>query len=224
MSVGNRKSVNELSPLFVVLTVIFCTCLIASNLLETKIVQIGLYTFTGGTLCFPVSYILNDCITEVWGFSRARMVIWLGFVADLMVVLLGQLTVWLPAAEYWQENEVHFNYVFGLAPRIAFASFCAFLIGSLLNSYVMSRMKRVSGERHFSIRAILSTLVGEGADSMIFFPLAFGGLMPLPDMGKLIMLQVATKTLYEIFVLPVTIRFVQYVKKKEFYSNSNPKP
>ena len=103
--------------------------------------------------------------------------------------------------------------MFGLAPRIAVASFLAFLVGSFINAYVMSRMKLRSRGRHFSVRAIVSTLFGEGADSLIFFPLAFGGLMPLTELVRLMLLQVVVKTLYEIIALPLTVRVVDFVKR-----------
>ena len=197
-----------------VMGILFCTCLIASNLLETKILQFTpSFTITAGVLCFPLSYILNDCIAEVWGFRKARLIIWSAFLMNFLVVALGQLAVLLPAATFWKENEAHFNFVFGLAPRIAVASFLAFLVGSFINAYVMSRMKLRSRGRHFSARAIVSTLFGEGADSLIFFPLAFGGLMPFAELLRLMLIQVVVKTLYEVIALPLTIRVVDFVKK-----------
>lgn len=205
----------SVSIAFMLMGILFCTCLIASNLLETKVLQFGHFTMTAGVLCFPVSYILNDCIAEVWGFRKARIIIWTAFVMNFLVVALGQLAVMLPAATYWVDNEAHFNFVFGLAPRIAAASFTAFLVGSFINAYVMSKMKISSLGKHFSFRAIVSTLWGESADSLIFFPLAFGGLMPLAELGKLMLLQIITKTLYEVLMLPVTIRVVRYVKRHE---------
>lgn len=195
--------------------ILFCTCLITSNLLETKILQFGTFTMTAGVLCFPISYILNDCICEVWGFRKTRLIIWTAFLMNFLVVALGQLAVMLPAADYWKESEPHFNFVFGLAPRIAASSFLAFLVGSFVNAYVMSRMKVSQQGRHFSVRAIASTLWGEGADSLIFFPLAFGGMMPVPELLKLMLLQVITKTAYEVLMLPLTIRVVRAVKQAE---------
>lgn len=196
------------------LGIVFCVCLIASNLLETKIIQIGFFTITAGFLVFPISYIINDCIVEVWGFRKARLIIWVGFAMNFAMLALFQLVVALPAAPFWQ-GEAAFRFVFGLAPRIAAASLMAFLVGSFLNSYVMSRMKIASGGRNFSARAVLSTLAGESADSLIFFPLAFGGLMPVHELAKLMLIQVMAKTAYEIVVLPVTIRVVAALKKSE---------
>ena len=195
-----------------VLGIVFCVCLVAANLLETKVVQLGPVAVTAGLLVFPISYIINDCIAEVWGFRKARLIIWMGFLMNFLVVALGQIAVALPAAPFW-EGEEGFNFVFGMAPRIATASLLAFLVGSFMNAYVMSRMKVASHGKHFSSRAILSTVAGESADSLIFFPLAFGGLMPLEELGKMMLVQVVLKTLYEIVILPATIRVVRYVKR-----------
>ncbi len=205
---------NVVSVAYMLMGILFCVCLIASNLLETKIVQIGSYSMTAGFIVFPISYILNDCIAEVWGYRKARLIIWLGFAMNFFVVMLGGIACALPAAPFWEGGE-HFEFVFGLAPRIAVASLLAFLVGSFLNAIVMSKMKIASEGRHFSWRAILSTLAGEGADSVIFFPLAFGGLMPVGELAKLMILQVTAKTLYEVVALPLTVRVVKYVKKVE---------
>lgn len=197
---------------FMLLGILFCVCLIAANLLEAKVVQVGAISITAGFIVFPVSYILNDCIAEVWGFRKARLIIWAGFAMNFFVILLAQAAVALPAAPFWNGEE-HFDFVFGLAPRIAFASLTAFLVGSFVNAYVMSRMKLASNGKNFSARAIVSTLFGESADSLIFFPIAFGGLIPFNELIKMMIVQAVAKTLYEIVVLPVTIRVVRYVKK-----------
>lgn len=195
-----------------VLGIVFCVCLVAANLLETKVVQLGPIAVTAGLIVFPVSYIINDCIAEVWGFRKARLIIWMGFLMNFFVVALGQIAIAIPAAPFW-EGEEAFDFVFGMAPRIAAASLTAFLVGSFINAYVMSRMKVASQGRHFSARAILSTVAGESADSLIFFPLAFGGLMPVNELMKMMVVQVVLKTAYEIVILPVTIRVVNYIKR-----------
>ena len=205
------KKENLVSVPFMVLGIVFCVCLVAANLLETKVVQLGPLSVTAGLLVFPISYIINDCIAEVWGFRKARLIIWMGFLMNFMVVILGQVAVALPAAPFW-EGEESFDFVFGLAPRIAAASLTAFLVGSFINAYVLSKMKLLSHGKNFSARAILSTLAGESADSIIFFPLAFGGLMPVGELAKMMLVQVILKTLYEIIILPVTIRVVNYIK------------
>ncbi len=196
------------------LGVLFCVCLIAANLLETKQVAIGHLQLTAGLIVFPISYIINDCLVEVWGYRRARLVIWLGFLMNFLFVLFGVLADALPGAGYWK-NEAGFHAVFGLAPRIAAASFVAFLAGSFLNAYVMSRMKLRTQGRHFSLRAIVSTLVGETADSLIFFPLALGGVIPWNVMPWVMLAQVGLKTAYEVLALPLTVRVVRYIKRVE---------
>jgi hypothetical protein len=209
---------SKVSVSFMMLGVLFCTCLVASNLLETKVVRLWqmpgghILSVTAGLLVFPISYIINDCIAEVWGYRKARLIIWLGFAMNFLVIILSRIAVMLPAAPFW-EGEEAFNFVFGLAPRIAAASLLAFLVGSFLNAYVMSRMKIRSAGRNFSARAILSTLVGESADSLLFFPIAFGGIIPADELLKMIAVQALLKTLYEILILPVTIRVVHYIKR-----------
>lgn len=199
---------------FMLLGVLFNVCLIASNLLETKVIQVGGITATAGLIVFPVSYIINDCIAEVWGFKKARLIIWSGFAMNFLVVAFAQLAVMLPAAPFW-EGEAGFNFVFGMAPRIVVASLCAFLVGSFLNAYVMSRMKIKSGGRHFSLRAVVSTLIGESADSIIFFPIAFGGLIPAQELVGMIFTQAVLKSMYEVLILPLTVQVVRYIKKVE---------
>ena len=198
---------------FMILGILFCVCLVVSNFFETKLVQAGPLTLTAGLLVFPISYIINDCIAEVWGFRKARFIIWVGFAVNFAVLLLGALAVVLPSPDYWQGGD-SFNFVFGLAPRITLASMAAFLVGSLLNAYVMSRMKRASQGRRFSLRAIVSSLIGECADSLIFFPIAFAGLMPLSELLQMMFLQAAIKTIYEVLVLPLTIRVVHAIKAR----------
>lgn len=192
--------------------IVFNVCLIAANLLETKVIQLGSLTVTAGLLVFPISYIINDCIAEVWGFRKARLIIWSGFVMNFFVVTLGLIAVSLPAAPFW-EGEEHFNFVFGMAPRIVAASLMAFLVGSFLNAYVMSRMKIASRGRNFSAHAIWSTVVGETADSLIFFPVAFGGVIAWRELAVMMGLQILLKSAYEVVILPVTIRVVKAVKR-----------
>ena len=209
------KSRTVVSIPFMLLGVLFCVCLIAANLLETKQVCLGPLELTAGLIVFPVSYIINDCMVEVWGYQRARLIIWLGFAMNFLFVLFGLAADALPAADYWTGEE-GFHAIFGLAPRICAASFIAFLVGSFLNAYVMSRMKLRSDKgRHFSYRAIMSTLVGESADSLVFFPLALGGVVPWEVMPFLMINQVVLKTAYEIIVLPITIRVIHALKRIE---------
>ena len=202
----------KVSVPFMLLGILFNVCLIAANLLETKVIQIGSLTVTAGLLVFPISYIINDCIAEVWGFKKARLIIWSGFAMNFFVVALGLIAVAIPAAPFW-EGEEHFDFVFGMAPRIVAASLMAFLVGSFLNAYVMSKMKVASQGRNFSARAIWSTVVGETADSLIFFPVAFGGVIAWKELLIMMCIQIVLKSLYEVMILPVTIRVVKAIKK-----------
>ena len=197
----------KVSVPFMLLGILFNVCLIAANLLETKVIQVGSLTVTAGLLVFPISYIINDCIAEVWGFKKARLIIWSGFAMNFFVVGLGLIAVAIPAAPFW-EGEEHFDFVFGMAPRIVAASLMAFLVGSFLNAYVMSKMKIASQGRNFSARAILSTIVGETADSLIFFP-----IIAWKELLIMMGLQIVLKSMYEVIILPVTIRVVKVIKK-----------
>lgn len=196
------------------LGILFNVCLIASNLLETKVINLFGLTATGGLIVFPISYIINDCITEIWGYNNAKFIIWSGFASNFLMILLSQIVMLLPAAPFW-EGEESFNFIFGLTPRIAFASLLAFLVGSFINAYIMSKMKIASKGKHFSARAILSTLAGESADSIIFFPIAFAGIIPIKEIIIMIFTQAVLKSTYEIIILPVTIRVVNIIKHIE---------
>ncbi len=196
------------------LGVTFCVCLILANLLATKQIQFGPLNLTTGVLVFPISYVVNDCITEVWGYRRAKLIIWTGFLMNFIFVLLAWIADLIPGAPYWT-NQEGFHALFGLAPRVALASFAAFIVGSLLNAYVMSRMKVHDKGKRFSLRAIASTIVGEVSDSIIFFPIALGGIVPKENLLLMMVSQVVIKTLYEIVMLPATIRFVTWLKHSE---------
>ena len=195
-------------------SILFCVCLIAADILETKQISVLGISLTGGLIVFPISYIINDCVCEVWGFQKARLLIWTGFAMNFFFVAMGALCDWIPGAPYW-DNEAGFHAIFGLAPRVAAASFVAFVIGSFANAYVMSKMKIRDKGRNFSLRAILSTIVGESFDSVIFFPLALGGVVPTDELPKLMLWQVLLKTVYEVIALPITIRIVKALKEHE---------
>ncbi len=217
-----------MSVAFVVMGMLFCICLVTSNLLETKIFRLyGPINLTCGFIVFPISYILNDCIAEVWGYRKARLIIWLGFVMNFLVVAFGAVACLLPPID--PGADASFKEVFGFAPQVVIASFIAFLVGSFLNAWVMSVMKLRDRNKahfayHFSMRAVISTIVGESADSFVFFPLAFW-LLPWLFEGSpkvtfdvlmgLMLTQVVAKTLYEVVALPVTLRVVKKVKKYE---------
>ncbi len=204
---------NKYSTVFLLMAVLFVVCLIASNLFATKVICLLGINLPGAVIIFPVSYIINDCICEVWGFRKARLVIWTAFAMNIFVVLGGQLLVWMPAASFW-DGAPHFDYMFNMAPRVVAASLLAFLVGSTINSLVMSKKKIADKGRNFGVRAILSSLAGEFADSMIFMPIAFWGT-PVKTLFWMMLAQVSFKVLYEIIILPVTSVVVRKVKSYE---------
>lgn len=199
---------------FVVLAMMFSVFLILANLMEVKVVKIGILTATAGLSVFPISYIINDCIVEVYGFAKARFVIWMGFLLNMIFVVFLQVCIALPCDPSWTAQAA-VEQVFGNTPRILLGSFVAFIVGSMVNAQVMSRMKVRDGGKRFSLRAILSTVFGESADSLIFFPIAFAGMLPLATIVTLVWTQVMLKTLYEIVALPITIRVVKLLKRVE---------
>ena len=209
-----KATKDHVSVLFMLFSMLFCVCLITANVLETKQMSFGPISITGGIIVFPISYIINDCVCEVWGYRKTRMLIWLGFLMNLLFVVFAAICDAIPGAPYW-DNDAGFHAIFGLAPRITAASFLAFVVGSFANAYVMSRMKVSSQGRNFSLRAIMSTILGETADSLIFFPLALGGVVPNSELPVLILSQIVLKTLYEIIILPVTIQVVRFTKRHE---------
>jgi len=188
--------------------------LLISNILATKILLIGPWAAPAGVLIFPIAYILNDVITEVWGFGKARLIIWTGFAVNILAVLFFTAGIVIPGAPFWQNQEA-FATVLGNTPRIVVASLSAYLIGSFLNAFVMSRMKVATKGKGFGLRAILSTLVGESADSIIFVSIAFAGIFPIGVLLTMIFTQAVLKTVYEILILPITMGVVGFVKRIE---------
>ncbi len=203
----------KFSTIFLLMAVLFVVCLITSNLFATKVISLWGVNLPGAVMIFPISYILNDCICEVWGYRKARLVIWTAFAMNFFVVIAGQLLVYMPAASFW-DGAPHFDYVFAMAPRVAGASLLAFLVGSTLNSLVISKMKIADKGRRFGVRAILSSLAGEVSDSLIFMPIAFIGT-PVKILASMMLAQVTFKVCYEIIVLPLTAFVVRKVKAFE---------
>ena len=208
-----NRNKSTFSVTFLWLAVLFCVCLVASNLFATKVISVFGINLPGAVVIFPISYILNDCIVEVWGYRKARLVIWMGFAMNFFVILAGQLVVWLPAASFW-EGAPHFDFMFNMAPRVAAASLLAFLVGSTLNSLVLSKMKIADKGRRFGLRAIVSSVAGELADSMIFIPIVFWNT-GIKTILTMMACQVSVKIIYEIIVLPLTSYIVKKVKEKE---------
>lgn len=168
-------------------------------------------------MLFPISYIINDLLTEVYGYRKARFVIWMGFLLSFFIAVMSQLVTMLPDPMTAENKGISdsFNTLFAMVPRSTLASLLAFICGSSVNAWIMSAMKVATKGKGFGWRAIISTLGGEAVDSLVFFPLALLGILPAGVMLNLIITQVLAKTLYEIIVLPLTTRIVKKVKEVE---------
>lgn len=202
---------------------VFVTSLIIANIIAVKLVSIGPLVLPAAILIFPVSYIFGDILTEVYGYARARRVIWIGFGCNLLAVIVIWLSIELPPAPFWklgpldspQTSQQAYQAVFGFTPRILAASFIAYLIGEFLNSFVLAKMKIATGGRHLWLRTIGSTVVGQLADSGVFIFLAFSGIIPSAALGKLVIAQWLTKSAYEALITPLTYGVVNYLKRVE---------
>jgi len=204
----------SVSVSFMLLGILFSVCLILSNLLAAKPISIFGLSATAALIIFPVSYVINDVIVEVWGFRKARMIIWIAFAMNFLAIVFIQLSVKIAPAAYW-DGQAAYAQTFSLALRVACASLIAFLVGSFINAYVMSRMKMRTQGKGFGVRAVVSTLFGESADSLLFFSIAFAGIFAWKDILVIIAVQTILKTAYEIVILPVTTVVVRYIKRTE---------
>jgi len=196
------------------ISVFFVAVLLISNIASTKIVDFGWFTFDGGTLLFPLSYIFGDILTEVYGYKRARGVIWLGFFCALLMSVVFMIVGALPAAPGW-ENQASYDAILGITPRILLASLIAYTCGSFSNSLIMAKMKIWMQGKYLWIRTISSTVVGEFIDSTLFIVIAFMWILPTPLLVTLIISNYIFKTLVEIVLTPVTYKVVHFLKKNE---------
>jgi hypothetical protein len=199
---------------FLLVTSIFVTCLITSNIIAVKLVNIFGLILPAGILIFPISYIFGDVLTEVYGYRQARQVIWLGFFCNLIAVVaiwLGQI---LPGASFW-DGQAAYERILGYTPRLLGASFLAYLVGEFANSFVLAKMKIATNGRWLWARTIGSTLVGQGLDSLVFMTLAFIGTIPLTVLAGAIVAQWLSKSVYEAIITPLTYVLVNFLKKRE---------
>lgn len=196
------------------ITALFVSVLLISNVASSKILDLGPFTFDGGTILFPLSYIFGDILTEVYGYSRSRRVIWMGFMATLMMSAVFMLVGALPPAVDWPHQEAY-EAILGATPRIVLASLAAYFCGEFVNSYVMARLKVKTEGRFLWMRTIGSTLFGQVVDTVVFVVVAFAGIMPLELVGTLIVSNYVFKTLVEIAFTPATYAVVGYLKRSE---------
>lgn len=195
--------------------IVFVTCLLLSNLIAGKMWAVtGEITLPAAVILFPLTYILGDVFTEVYGFRKARLIIWAGFACSFFAVLIYLITISLPHPGYWESQEAYAT-VMGTTPRVAIASFAGYLFGEFSNSMILSRLKVKTGGKKLWLRTITSTLIGEGFDSVIFIMISFWGTMENSVVLKMILFQYLFKVLYEVIFTPVTYAVVKFVKKKE---------
>ena len=203
------------SRLFMCIGIVFVTCLLLSNLIAGKMWAVTeSITLPAAVILFPLTYIIGDVFTEVYGFRKARTVIWLGFGCSFFAVMIYLLTIALPHPGYW-ENQDAYAIVMGTTPRVAVASFAGYLFGEFSNSIVLSKMKVATKGKRLWVRTILSTVVGEGLDSVIFITIAFWGTMDNAVVLQMILFQYLFKVGYEALFTPVTYLVVKAVKKAE---------
>ena len=202
------------SSWFVFIAALFVTCLITANITAVKLVNLFGYVLPAGILIFPLSYIIGDVLTEVYGYRQARRVIWLGFFCNLIAVVAIWMAQVLPAASFWDAQSAY-ERILGYTPRLLLASFLAYLVGEFANAFVLAKMKIATRGRWLWLRTIGSTLVGQGLDSLVFIALAFAGTIPLTALIAAIVTQWLAKSMYEAAVTPLTYAVVNFLKRRE---------
>jgi uncharacterized integral membrane protein (TIGR00697 family) len=202
------------STWFVIMMAVFVTCLITANITAVKLVSVLGFILPAAIFIFPISYITGDVLTEVYGYSRARKVIWLGFFCNFIVVLFIWIGQILPPAVFW-DGQTAYERILGYTPRLLVASFLAYLVGEFANAFVLAKMKIATRGRWLWSRTIGSTLVGQGLDSAIFITLAFAGNIPGKGLLIAIITQWLAKSGYEALVTPLTYAVVNFLKRKE---------
>ena len=202
------------SELYALLAGVFTASLIISNIIAGKTFEFFNFTLPCGVIIFPIIYIVNDVLAECYGYQKARNVILLGFLMNLVAVICYNITMILPAPSFFEASEA-FNVVLGSTLRLLIASFAAYLAGSILNAKVMVYLKSKSEDKLF-FRCILSTLVGEGCDALVFIFIGFYGQMPFDALVTMVIVQALFKTVYEIIVYPLTRIVISKVKSLDY--------
>jgi uncharacterized integral membrane protein (TIGR00697 family) len=209
------KDKKMVSQLFLVIAVVYVTCLLLSNLIAGKMWAVtSSITLPAAVILFPITYIFGDVFTEVYGFQKARTIIWLGVGCSFFAVAIYLITIALPHPDFWANQDAYAT-VMGTTPRVAAASFIGYLFGEFSNSMILSKLKVATGGKKLWVRTILSTIVGEGFDSVIFVTVSFWGTMDNASVFQMILFQYLFKVCYEIIFTPVTYGIVNWLKRKE---------
>lgn len=220
MSVNSETNTQRNYRYYELVMVGFVAVYLCSNLIgpakaaQLELPIIGVFTFGAGVLFFPLSYVFGDILTEVYGYARARKVIWAGFGAMAFAAIMATVVVALPPAPGWA-NQAAYETVFGQTPRIVAASMIAYFCGEFVNSYVLAKMKLAANGKQMSVRFVVSTIFGEGVDSLLFYPIAFYGIWGNDLLLKVMAAQWGLKVLVEIVMLPITVKIVNALKRAE---------
>jgi uncharacterized integral membrane protein (TIGR00697 family) len=202
----------NVSHRFVIIAAVYVTCLITANIISVKVIGFGSVVMPAAIIVFPLSYIIGDILTEVYGYRWARRIIWLGFICNLIFVVFAYIGQLLPAASFWGDQEAYES-ILGYAPRLLLASFCGYLVGEFVNSFIMAKMKIATGGRWLWMRTIGSTVVGQGLDTALFIVIAYIGtasFVPLMILNHWLI-----KGGIEPLATPLTYKAVNYLKRKE---------
>jgi uncharacterized integral membrane protein (TIGR00697 family) len=203
-----------ITPTFLVIASLFVTCLLISNIIAGKLMQVFGFILPAGAILFPITYLFGDVLTEVYGYRRTRLVIWIGFACNLLMAIIFLVVIALPYPSFWQ-NQNAYATVLGMTPRLVAASLVAYWAGEFVNSTILSVMKKLTGGRLLWTRTIGSTVVGQGVDTLIFITGSFYGLVPVGVLVQMVMAQYVFKVAYEAVTTPLTYLIVGRLKRVE---------
>jgi uncharacterized integral membrane protein (TIGR00697 family) len=202
------------SGVFLALFALFLTCLLVSNIIAGKLILVFGLVLPAAVILFPITYILGDVFTEVYGFGKTRVVIWTGFAANALMAAVFLAALALPFPDFWK-HQAAYESVLGLTPRIVAASLVAYWVGEFANSITLSSLKKLTGGRHLWTRTISSTVVGQALDTALFIGISFAGSVPTPVLFQMMIAQYLFKVFYEVVLTPVTYAIVGIVKRRE---------
>lgn len=204
----------KITPMFFIIGVSFITCLLISNIISGKLFNIFGFTLTSAVIIFPITYILGDVITEIYGFKLSRLIIWTGFICNIFMAIVFSIVVKLPYPDFWNAQQ-SYGLVLSSTPRTTLASLLAYFLGTYLNSVVLSKLKVITNGKWLWTRTIGSTVIGEGVDSFVFISIVFWDQVPFDVLVQMILVQYGWKVVYEIALTPLTYIIIGWLKRKE---------
>ena len=199
---------------YVPIAMLFVSLLIAANVLAQKLIAVGGYEVTAASIIYPMTYVLADVLTEVYGYANFRRVIWGALLGNIAFALLSEAAILLPPASFWHEQE-QFAAIMGHTPQIVFASMVSYLVGEFMNAYVLAKLKIKTQGRHLWLRTIGSTVVGQASDTVIFTAIAFYGILNAQQMTSLMITMYLLKVAYEVMITPLVYALTGFLKRRE---------